>query len=107
MIIILGFYSTSFLLRFTADKWILPYVIPDEAFLTCIDEDNRDLLCSPFIACTYTLSLCFVWDFFPIGAILLFHRRNFAKTAEGYGDGSSRSISIESTAVVTTEERIK
>ena len=74
LIIILGFYSASFLLRFAADKWILPYVIPDEAYLTCIDEDNHNSLCSPFISCVYTLCLCFIWDFFPIGAILLFHK---------------------------------
>ena len=74
LIIIMGFYSTSFLLRFAADKWVLPKVIPDEAYLICIDDDNQNELCSPFISCVYTLSLCFVWDFFPIGAILLFHR---------------------------------
>ena len=82
LIIILTFYSASFLIRFAADKWVLPTVIPDDAYVTCLDHDRRNVICDPFVGCAYTLALGFVWDFFPIGAILLFHRQNFKVNTE-------------------------
>ena len=47
----------------------------------------------------------FVWDFFPIASILVFHRRNFAKAHEVKGDGRPRSVSVD-TQQETLENRI-
>ena len=51
------------------------------------------------------MAFTFVWDFFPIGAILVFHRRNFSIAGEMKADGRPRSVSVDTHQ--TTEEKIK
>ena len=75
LIIILIIFSISFIVRFVFDEWIL---VP---ILKAFGGDSSDF---------YTYMLCeavqYLWDFFPIGAIVLFHRHNFGKQQNSVND---------------------
>ena len=70
-----------------------------------MNDKQQSIICSPYYDAVYSLIFTFVWDYFPIGSILIFHRRNFALAREMGGDGKPRSISVDTQ--LTTEEKIK
>ena len=105
LLVIMFFYSLSFLMRFLVDFWLKPRVIPQQSEHTCVDQNHQSIICYPYYDAVYSMAFTFVWDFFPIGAILVFHRRNFSIAGEMKADGRPRSVSVDTHQ--TTEEKIK
>ena len=106
LLVIMFFYSLSFLMRFMVDLWLKPQVIPAKSEHTCVENETKQhIICHPYYDAVYSMIFTFVWDFFPIASILVFHRRNFATAREVKGGPMPRSVSVDTQQ--TLEDRIK
>ena len=78
LIIILIFFSSSFLMRFIFDKYLAEILLSGSHHDDlCLDSNGILVLCYPYSHCFYTLVTQYFWDLIPIFALLLLHYYSF------------------------------
>ena len=81
LIFILCFFGSTYFIRFFSDYFIVPDLLdePDPSKLTCnpVVKGGELSFCPSFKFILYYMTTTLLWDFLPIGLILVFHYRNF------------------------------
>ena len=81
MIIILLIFMTSFLGRFAIDQWLIPHLHLWPDFKCINSESGYKMFCSFYNLILFVMITQYIYDLFPIGAIVMFHYFNFREVS--------------------------
>ena len=85
LIAILVFFSTSYLIRVLTYSYIVDSTRINKTFALCTKQSSispsgspEEVTCIYFSNFVFFITMPIIFDFLPIGAVLYFHKRNFA-----------------------------
>ena len=77
LLIILAFFSFSFLTRFILDTFFSEDILGDSLLKHCKDAQDYDMYCTPYKLIVWVTLTQYAYDMIPMAAIYVFHYFNF------------------------------